>query len=210
MSKNLVFQYADYDESNTLWKKSSQSVAAYAKFFTEDYKLLTKGAPRNHRNGIFVPFLEGWYKDYDHLIYVECDILATDVSANIVGLYDETDINAGHANTGILVKEKIITEHPYWTFGPVDDGVVIIPRTQYDNFMKYVIHCQENDAYPSNGNVMHEYCMFKNKDVANLEYKFNYRMDRYEPKKKFWQTFIHYKEDKEQLEKDFDHPKFLK
>jgi len=210
MENNLIYQYSDYDSTDTLWTKSSNSVSAYAKFFTHEYKLINGGAPDNNRNGIFVPFLEGWHEKYDFVTYVECDILATDVSNNIVGMCDDTDINACHANSGLLVVDKIESGHPYWHLGPVDDGVVIIPRSKYETFMEYVNHCKENDAFPKNGNVMQDFCKFQNKGVANLHYKFNYRMDRFEPKKKFWQTFIHYRKNHDQMEKDYSHPKFLK
>ena len=83
-------EFNNLGHSNELFEFSKKSVETYAKRCGADYQLVSE--PRiNHRHPTFERFdlfkNESWWKDYDHILYLDTDVICWPHAPNIFEMY---------------------------------------------------------------------------------------------------------------------------
>tara|TARA_B100000927_G_C16470342_1_gene471291 strand:- start:2248 stop:2955 length:708 start_codon:yes stop_codon:yes gene_type:complete len=203
-SKFLIYQYFE-EKSHHLNSKitfkyqdlSKKSISKYAHKFSIDYKFYDNGAPFLTYYGIFLPFLNGNYKNYDAICFIDSDVLATIDAIDIFENIDINNINTLHMNTGPLVVEKINSENPWNELGHANSGVVVFPKLIYEKIVKFLgdlsEHFKKNDHNYLGGYDQLVVNNFEKKyGFSNLNYKFNYHLGRYNVNERKNTYFIHY------------------
>jgi len=206
--KILLYQYFDppINFNKNYWDYSISSIKKYAEKIDVEYEFISGGAPYHPQYGILIPFIERWCDDYDLLIYVDCDILATSNSKNIVEYVNFENININHMNTGPLIVDPIESQSPWFEDGHANSGVVVFPKKIYLDFINYLGNLKHHWARDKlNGNfnapntfgggdqqILNMYAKENNRKLSNLHYDFNFHMSRYDQSQRFCSSLIHY------------------
>lgn len=226
----LIYQYFDKPiniNKENYWDYSIQSIKKYAEKIHCEYRFISGGAPFHPHYGTLIPFLDGRYEDFDALIYIDCDVLATIESKNILEYINHADINISHMNTGPLTVPAVNSGDPWGDIGHANAGVIVFPKKSYKGFIDFLGNLEDHWEIDLNNNnfkkpntygggdqqILNNYAKFLNNPLINLSYIFNFHMSRYDHDLRFTSSLIHYHgSDKNRMImiKDFKEEKILK
>lgn len=200
----LIYQYFEikddkmHSKINFPYQEiSKKSISKYAETFGIDYIFYDNGAPYFTFYGIFLPFLNGDYKKYDAICFIDSDVLATTSAKNIFNGINIDRINTNHMNTGPLVVEKISSGDPWNDIGHANSGVVVFPKKIYSNIINFIgdlsSHFHSNDVSLLGGYDQLVINNFEKKyGYSDLNFKFNYHLGRYNFDLRIDAHLIHY------------------
>lgn len=221
MAKHLIYQYYDkpvsLDNPQTYWDKSCKSLKKYSEIVEADYFLYKGGAPFCPHFGLFLPFLDGKASYYDSVLYVDCDVLATDTE-HTLNIFEEnfSDIAAWHMNTGPMapgIQHVVQNQFPWYKEGAVNTGVVLVPSSEYHALKNYIesdgglekmwaknkynpkssCYKQKQNTYGGGDQqVLNQYSIDRGKKFSSLPYNYNYHMLRLKKENNLFATLIHY------------------
>jgi hypothetical protein len=187
---------------------SKQSISKYSYLISSDYKLYDDGSPHTAFYGIFLPFLNNDCYRYDKLCFIDSDVLSTRHIQNIFNSTSDEVISYNLMNMGNLVAKPIVSIEPWNEYGHGNSGVVVIPRSQYENLKKFIGNLDR--LWSLNRDIMGGYDQLiinefaKEHGYKNLDQRFNYHMGRYDQTKRFEMTLIHYhRKMKNKMQEDF-------
>ena len=202
--KFLIYQYSD--NLNAHAELSKASVQAYANKISADYVFLDSSAPISYYYGIFIPFIEKKFYDYDYICFVDTDILINKRFADIRSFLDENTINAVKlkfrnpriepSNYDRLNFFYFIKENGY-----INSGVVIFPKKLYSKLEEYLINLEElhDKSIDIVGKMIGGYdqailneFIYETGLLNELPQKFNYTIRNNPLSMRFNSTFIHY------------------
>lgn len=230
--KTLIYQYYYslpkrerthhiMNDSNHYHDYSRRSIQKYAETYQHDYKFLNQEHPVSPFYGIFLPFTEGWCKDYDAICWMDADILATEDAQDIFSQYDPNYISAYFMETQNRWRNSD-PNGPWGWFkdkGHINSGVVIFPRPVYEYVTEYVkdlqhLHDTRSELETSLGNFDQAIVnkIVRDLDVYNeMDRHWNYHMGRYPHEERWEASLIHYwRKYKDMLIADFNDERIMK
>lgn len=213
--KHLIYQYynkpTNRESPTNHWDYSSTSIKKYADKCGADYQMFDDEVPMCPHFGLFLPFTTQQCHDYDGILYVDSDFLATVDSLNFTQHVDYTDVNANHLNEGPLLPETKLGRniYPWWGRGPINTGCVFFPRQSYQEIIELSGRLEElwkdNKYNPRSANyrsklcfgggdqqVLNQHAIDRQKDYINLNYTFNYHVNRCDLNGRKKSSLIHY------------------
>ncbi len=208
-------------DENQYYEYSRQSICKYAKEKGHDYKFLNQRHEISPFYGIFLPFTEGWCKDYDAICWMDADILATQNAQDIFSQYDSARISAYFMKTQDRWENSNISESCGWfkNKGHINSGVVIFPKSVYKFITNYVQNLQHlHDTQEKlEASLGHFDQAIVNKIVKELDSynqmcnHWNYHLGRYPHQDRFDTNLIHYwRKYKTMLIEDFKDERIMK
>ena len=126
-------QYIDYDKS--IWKLSRDSIKKYAEILDYDYKFFTDSSI-HPRYSPFHPFIESIHLNYDKIVFIDSDVLATKNANNIISESSDLLISIKQTASGPLFVRPFATVPEDWVlknWQELNSGVVVFPKAQYKN-----------------------------------------------------------------------------
>jgi hypothetical protein len=236
--KNLIYQYYSSPDKDRVKKDrpgvyinagnyheySKQSISAYAKKHGVLYKFMDHKLPDDIPlfYGIFLPFLEGWCWDYDNICFIDSDIMATVNSGNVFDYAGKQGLTLHKMDAS---KHRFDSKRAFKFFNEINgffnSGVVIFPRSEYENFIHFASTLKQRDL--NRTSVENSLGGFDqgllNTWIANhkryneLPKQYNYHMGRYQKPERWYDgvSLIHYhREDKALMEPEFQDERILK
>ncbi len=208
--KKLIYQYyAEAPNSGpsiktefNYWELSKQSVSKYAEQCDADYKFLSHPFGHSPFYGIFLPFIEGWCKEYDAVCFMDSDILATTNFDNIFDHIEDDRIN--YVQMKLKSKDHWLDSHG----GHGNSGVVVFPRKIYESIGNYFNKHIKNPPKGRMGGwdqLMINLYVIEQKKFKGLPDKFNWHMTRWSHDLRWDQTLIHYHRNHKEWMKDEIH-----
>lgn len=164
----LIYQYYRPDRKSRLFVEtpfdypslSRRSVEKYAQRHGIEYKFMDQECVYSPFYGIFVPFLENWYHEYDSLCFIDSDILIKEKSENIFDYASDSAITVYKKDVQMLERmvEKFDIDDRINFFcvtmqGWANSGVVVFPRESYESVQKILkemgeyVHDKSEYAY---------------------------------------------------------------
>lgn len=229
--KKLIYQY--FSGENDYPLMSSRSIKAYAEKYGCDYKYIVGGHPIRFHYGIFLPFLDNSCDNYDAILFLDTDMLATQCGEDVFD-YMTDDIGIWHLNDGPAKpkEKKMVDEHsavvcPKWmSKGHGNTGTVLFPRAVYLRFKAHIKNLAKLDQEArkavnlSPGNHPLQFGGWDQYVVNSFNYergvnflncKFNWHLNQLPMEGRWDATFIHYHGNlKDMLRKEFNDGKILK
>jgi alpha-N-acetylglucosamine transferase len=203
--KFLIYQYSD--NLSKYAELSKKSVKTYADKIRADYVFLDSGAPISYYYGIFVPFIEKKFYEYDYMCFIDTDVLINKNYDDIRLYLDENSINAVKLKFKTITKE--LNNNPdrpdFYSFiktnGYINSGVVVFPKKLYGVLEKYVINLEQlhNNSMDSTGKIIASYdqailnqFIYETGLLHELPEKFNYTLRNNSNSERFKASLIHY------------------
>lgn len=228
--KKLIYQY--FSGTSEYHEKSSQSIKAYAKALGAEYKLYNASVPYSMYYGTFAPFFDESYKDYDVILYVDCDVLATKNCEDIFESAEENKIGMHHMamcpyvssekKDAVISMAKAYNVTQWFDKGHGNAGTVLFPSSVYNDFCKYIEKLGDHhqiakkraalNHLPFGGYDQYVINRFNadRQDSTYLSWIFNYHLNQYDHNKRTEATLIHYHGgNKKLLHQDFEQPFIL-
>ena len=228
MARNLIYQYyydfhgsdSHIDVGYKYYMLSKQSIEAYANKVGAEYVFIDKPIDVPFY-GVFLPFQEGWYKDYDNICHIDCDFLATNKAKNVFDFTPDNAISINFMTTdrGLKYREMMPKMRER---GHANSGIVNFPKAINDQFAEYVN--TELESYNAN-----KHKDIRIKDMGDFDQafinlfigrtglyqplsdEFNWHMSRQEHRLRWHQSLIHYhRRHKNLMKEDFPDDRILK
>lgn len=236
---NLIYQYyrdpnqevlvksraGAYVKTGTGYHKMSRaSISAYAERVGATYSFFDHDLPNNIPPfyGIFTPFMDQgtreWFHNFDYLCFIDSDILATKKSQNVFDHADTNAISAWWMMSTNRWKNKPGLEW-FGKHGHINSGVVIFPRSMYDEMFEFAQTIEERDKQRTSlenqmggfdQGIINSLIRNQGKHSA-LPVQFNYHLGLNPIEKRFDASLIHYhRNHKDKMKVDFDLHHILK
>lgn len=208
-------QYVKYDRRT--WLMSSQSIKKYAETLGHEYRFFDD-SNIHPRYSPFHPFVENLHKDYEKIVFVDSDVLATRNVRDIAKGSSNAMISIKQSVSGPLFVPKFAEQPEGWVlknWSELNSGVVVFPRAQYENVEKILPQIEKYQRIGSwdRGGWDQEilFDLAKTHGYYDLDFRYNYMMTYYKHRYRFEQTLIHYHYNKKDLLiQDFSHQEILK
>lgn len=186
--------------SSDYYNLSHKSVSKYSFNYNIDYQLITKGHKITPFYGIFTPFSESLFDNYDAICFIDSDILITIHAENLFNYYNKHKItchimpNLGHANTGVVIFPKIF-------FSEIKSKII-------DNLSD--LHTNTFHKYgPYDQFILNKF--YLPDKIHNLPEHMNYILHHRPFESRFEKNIIHYNSYwKDKMHEDFNNPLILK
>lgn len=236
---NLIYQYyrdpsqeilqktrpGAYVKTGTGYHNMSRtSISAYAKRIGAEYEFFDSKLPNDIPPfyGIFLPFMdEGtykWFHNFDYLCFIDSDIMATTHAENLFPHCNPFAISAWWMMSTNRWKNKPGLNW-FAKYGHINSGVVVFPRSMYDDMFGFTKTIEERDKKRSSlenqmggfdQGILNTFIMHQGKHSA-LPVKFNYHLGLNPIEKRFDASLIHYHRDhKAKMKDDFEDERILK
>jgi hypothetical protein len=219
---NLIYQYFEKSigkdivgVGNDYHLMSVSSISKYASRIATHYKFFQRGALFTPFYGIFLPFLNGLCDDYNNICFVDCDILATTKCEDVFAHSSREVISYNLMNDGYLTVKPLEKTEIWGEHGHGNSGVVIFPRSQYNNIKMFIGDLREHwknrkDVYGNYDQLIINQFAQKH-GFHRLDQSFNYHLGRYDFDRRMDMNLIHYhRKHKGLMKSDFEKDIILK
>lgn len=227
MPENKVLVYQYFQEPKTRTRHyidmpvdlSRKSISAYAYKIGAEYEFRSENLPGNLEPffGIFVPFFEEREPDYDFLVYMDTDIMATRDSKNIIEHCSSDTISISFMTTQRRWQgqgRSFFAKH-----GHANSGVVAFPRKCFGMMKEYSRKIEDMrqrhggfvGALGGFDQAIINLILEETKTFEPLPVEFNYHLTRLDKAARFQQSLIHYhRKNKTMMPDDFKKDNILK